>query len=79
VKRVGKHKVAATFFQFTFDGTTLQATGSLKISILVTLNEATQTITSVDQATIYDLDGNVVFTATATEEGRRLRVEVIAA
>ena len=73
-KRVGKHTIATTFAQLTFDET-LQQNGSLKVSTLVTLHEQTHTITSVNQATIYDLDGNEIVTLTATETGRRLFVQ----
>ncbi len=79
-KKIGHRKYAATFVQLTFDGVTdpapLQLNGSLKLSLLITLG-AGHTITTVDEATIYDPDGNAIVTLGGTETGKRLKVDVI--
>ena len=73
-KRRGRNTFEGTWVQLTYDET-LQLNGSLKITSVIRLNEATQTITTVDTVTIYDVDGNPFLTLGGSQVGRRLHVD----
>lgn len=74
--KVGARKYVSTHVQLTFDAT-LQLNGSLRLSQQITL-DGKDSYTSVNTATIFDLDGNEIVTFTGSiEKGTRLKVQAV--
>jgi hypothetical protein len=73
-KRLGRNTFEATVIQLTYDET-LQLNGSLKITMVITVNETSHKLTTVDTVTIYDVDGTEIVTLSGSQVGRRLHVD----
>ena len=73
---LGGRQFAVTFLIIGYDVGTGEFRGTLKVRILLTLNEAGDQLTGTDKADIFDPEGHLVdsFT-TGTMQGTRIKVE----
>ncbi|MBA3633378.1 MAG: hypothetical protein H0W58_11325 [Acidobacteria bacterium] len=73
-KKIGSRRYAFTFLQILYDADG-NYQGEAKTRHSITLNRRGDSWSGQLQVEIFDADGNVVFTGSATEQATRIEVE----
>ncbi len=73
-EKIGSHRYAFTFIQIFYDADG-NYQGEAKTRHSITLNQRGNSWSGQLQVEIFDADGNVVFTGSATEQATRIKVE----